>query len=838
MPSDLRPFFDHNRHKFRLWNNDLQFDVLAFQGEEALSQPFSYRVEFTCLALDLAAEQLLGRFASFSLYPPPQRQIRGVSLPPVEPLRTLHGVVTQFKRLSGSKDEARYEATLRPRLALLERGQQFCIYQQQSVPKIVEHILRSRHGFRGQDFHFNLLREYPKRDQVMQYGESDLAFIQRLLAEIGIWYRFISEMRLGIDVVEFHDDQTRYQFGVELPCLPPGGLSSAGQDAVWNLQSSHEVVERQVSLRTYRYENATANLDITVDLTRGASGTAGEAYLFNESFGNVGDRFASGPDVLSESGHFFGRLRHERYLNGQTQLSGSSASAILAPGQVLNITGDAPQAFAAHAVITHLSLDAARDRSLQVSFQAIPFSHVFCFRPPLLPKPAIAGTVPARITSTEANDPYGHIDMHGRYRVSFLFDRGTWQAGAESMWLRLARPYAGDTHGLHLPLLAGTEVAIAFEQGDPDRPYIAHALHDSQHPDPVTLRNYKRNVLRTPTNNKLRLDDTRGEEHIKLSTEHSGKSQLNLGHLVDAQKQKRGQGAELRTDGHGAIRAGSGLFISADKQPAAQGQMLDMSAALAQLNAALQLVNALAQSAEFSGALPADTQSQQRLLAALSGLEKAGLVASAPGGIALTTPENIQLSAGQTFTCSAGDSADITVYKRFSVAAGEAISLFAQKLGLKLFAARGPVDIQAQSGAMTLQADKALTLNSVHGEIVLNAEQGITLVSRGGYIKIKDGSIEIGAPGEIRIKNDNLAWGGAASLEMALASKALQDPIFKSPTQGGYQVLDKTTNQPKPFVPYRIEVDDGRVLKGVTDADGFTQPLYGLEPQRFELFIE
>ncbi|WP_387796292.1 phage baseplate assembly protein V, partial [Photorhabdus sp. RM125S] len=74
---------------------------------------------------------------------------------------------------------------------------------------------------------------------------------------------------------------------------------------------------------------------------------------------------------------------------------------------------------------------------------------------------------------------------------------------------RLARPYAGDTYGFHWPLLIGTEVAIAFEGGDPDRPYIAHALHDSKHPDPVTLYNYKRNVLRTPANNKLRMDDER-----------------------------------------------------------------------------------------------------------------------------------------------------------------------------------------------------------------------------------------------------------------------------------------------------------------------------------------
>lgn len=116
------------------------------------------------------------------------------------------------------------------------------------------------------------------------------------------------------------------------------------------------------------------------------------------------------------------------------------------------------------------------------------------------------------------------------------------------MPVRLAKPYSGDAYGFHFPLIQGTEVAIAFEEGDPDRPYIAHALHDSRHVDHVTDKNGTRNVIRTPANNKLRMEDKRGEEHIKLSTEYGGKTQLNLGHNVDASRELRGEGAELRTD--------------------------------------------------------------------------------------------------------------------------------------------------------------------------------------------------------------------------------------------------------------------------------------------------
>ncbi|EHS4652853.1 hypothetical protein KV576_004340 [Escherichia coli] len=79
----------------------------------------------------------------------------------------------------------------------------------------------------------------------------------------------------------------------------------------------------------------------------------------------------------------------------------------------------------------------------------------------------MAGTLPARVTSTVKNDIYAHIDKDGRYRVNLDFDRDTWKPGYESLWVRQSRPYAGDTYGLHLPLLAGTEVSIAFRGRQP-----------------------------------------------------------------------------------------------------------------------------------------------------------------------------------------------------------------------------------------------------------------------------------------------------------------------------------------------------------------------------------
>ncbi|KJH79108.1 type IV secretion protein Rhs, partial [Pseudomonas fluorescens] len=762
-------FFDHSRHTLRVSKLNAHLDVLAFVGEEHLSRPYLYRIEFTCTERDLAATDLLNRWGYFDLYPvPPPPTPKGFTPPVIKPLRSFHGIVTDFKRLSGSNDEARYEITLQPRFALLGRGKQFRIYQYQSVPEIVEQIMRKRHAYLGEEFYFNLVRQYPRREQVMQYDESDLAFIERLLAEVGIWYRITSDDRLHIDVVEFHDDQRHYQRGIKLPCRPPSGLTADGQDAVWNLQTAHQVVEQNINFRAYHHREAYAFLDGEVDHTRGAKGTYGEAYHYAEPYTVLGERYALDEDLQSESGFFYARLHHERYLNDQTRLSGTTSSATLATAQRLEITGGAPKAFEPGAVIVSLRTEAARDRSFIATFQAIPYSETVCFRPALLPKPRMSGTIPARVSHPEVNPPYADLDFEGRYKVRFLFDRDTWQAGRESAWLRLARPYGGDTHGLHFPLQAGTEVAIAFEHGDPDRPYIAHALHDDRHPDPVTARNERRNVLRTPTNNKLRLDDTRGQEHIKLSTEHSGKSQLNLGHLVDAERNKRGEGFELRTDGWGAIRGGKGVFISADEQAKAKGDALSMDPATAQIEGAKRQMAEWQHIAKAHHSRTPDLSGLQQLQADAQNLKAAAILLSAPQGIGAVTPASLLLKSGDALYLQSQDEINLAAAKRLSAHANQAISLLAQEEGLRLVSGKGPLEIESHGDVLAMKAQQDISVQSVQGHVQVTAKNGITLACGGGFIRINpNGAIDIHSPGKLNLKGQHV-WELPAGQSFAL----------------------------------------------------------------------
>ncbi len=679
--------YSHNHHLLVVKGCEAEPDVLAFVGDEALSRPFSYRVEFTSRDHGISKEMMLMKPGSLTLQAPVDQ---GYGIKIQQPLRVIQGVVTGFERLGTSKDETHYALTLRPRLALLDRSHQNAIYQDMSVPQIVEKILRERHGMRGQDFLFSLTKEYPRREQVMQYGEDDLHFITRLLGEVGIWFRFTTDTRLNIDVVEFYDSQQGYEKGLTLPSVPPSGQHSQGVDSVWGMESHHSVVQKQVSTRDYNYRQATENMNTLVDVTRGDATTYGEAYHYADNYLTPGSAYDRNP--APESGAFYARIRHERYLNGQTQTRAITSSPALSPGMLLKVTGgyEVADVFAQGVVITAMQTHARRDEDFSLRFDGIPDSPDFSFRPEPGSRPVMAGTLPARVTSTTENDTYGHIDKDGRYRVNMLFDRDSWETGFESLWVRQSRPYAGDTYGLHLPLLAGTEVAIGFEDGNTDRPYISGVLHDSAHGDHVTIQNYKRNVLRTPANNKIRLDDERGKEHIKVSTEYGGKSQLNLGHLVDSEKQQRGEGFELRTDSWGAIRAQKGLFISADGQTRAQGQVLEMQAAMSQLEQARSLAESLRSAAEAARAELADVQMQKALLSdALTDLKKAALLVSAPEGIAQVTGKSLQQSAGDNIISTSGGHTDFSALKRFTVAAGERVSLYAQKLGIKMLPAKG-----------------------------------------------------------------------------------------------------------------------------------------------------
>ncbi|EPJ5097290.1 type VI secretion system Vgr family protein [Citrobacter freundii complex sp. 2024EL-00237] len=759
-----------NRYSLSVSSCPHELDVERFEGLEQLSVRYHYSVRFTCSASQLTAGMFLNQPALLTM--------KGGELLHALPVKFVHGVVTHFRRLTGSRDQVSHEIIIEPYLSLL--GKQFRTHRffiNKSVPEVVSEILQE-HALHGWEYEFTLTQSYPKREQINQYQESDLAFIERLLAEVGIFYFFTLQPDTRTEVVHFADQQSAYEFDKRLALNSPSGMSDSGADSIWGLNILHQVAPAGVTTKDYNHREAqkvlqSARADITGG--EGEEMRYGEVYHYKPRHLETGDAF----DPAAETGNFWARLDHERFLAEQTLITGFSTDAGLRPGQVLTITDNSvpstlPGVLQQPVVVIRAGFSGSRKDALRVTLAAVPYSETQRWRPALKARPKVSGTLTARVSSPKSGDIYAHQTAEGLYRVKFDADQDSKQQGYESMLLRLAKPYGGDTYGIHFPLIQGTEVAVAFHEGDPDRPYIAHALHDSRHPDHVTQANHTRNVIRTPANNKLRMEDKRGEEHVKLSTEYGGKTQLNLGHNVDAQRALRGEGFELRTDQWGAIRAGKGIFISADRQELAGGLQLDMHEAVANLQAALQDAKGIHSAAEKAKAELADIERQKALLMeSMTDLKKQALLFSAPAGIAQVTPASIQLSSGENVIVTSGADTDVSVAKKFRLGVKETISLFAQWMGIKIFASKGKVEIQAQGDAMDLLAKKTLSIASKDEQVIITAATELVLSCGGAYIRLKDGEIEVGAPGNVRVKSIGIQKMAPATLN---ASIELPDP--------------------------------------------------------------
>ncbi|MEG6303630.1 type VI secretion system tip protein VgrG [Enterobacter ludwigii] len=751
MDNWLALFDGQTRYFLDINDSQVKPDVLRFRGREALSEPFKWDIEFTTQQANIPPEQVLMKYASF-------RMRSG---------KNVHGIITRLEWLSTSKDHSHYRLTLSSRLALLGYTRQCAVYQNQSVPEVVEQVLR-KHGLEGPDFEFKLERTYPPREIITQWRETDLEFIRRILSEVGIYWRTVMDDVRGLDTYILADSQLNYQFDVRLSYSEPSGLFDGAEESVWDVRTWHTLATGTVATRDYNYRTASTPMDATVS-ARNDAVTTGEHYRYAAPYRDAGDD--TSPEPETESGAFWARLHHERELNRTTRIHLFSNAAHLAPGQVLEPQGDVITALKEGVILTLVTYRGARDSRLHVSVWGMPYTERYCFRPTEIPRPEIHGTLPARVESREKNDIYAHLDEQGRYRVKPDFDREGTEQGFGYLWLRMAKPTAGDTLGWHTPLIDGTEVAIAYSNGDIDLPYIAYALHDSEHPDLVNRDNHTRNILRTPANSKLRMEDKRGEEHIKLATEY-GKTQLNSGHLVDNKGESRGRGSELRTDEWGTLRARKGLLISADAQAKAQGEALDMDTALKEIDRLNQQLQQLEIAAENAQALKADVDSQiQMFEQRLKPLNEA-LLFSAPEGMALTSGEDMQLAAARNVVVNAGGDISVGTMGNLTALAGEKLGLFARIGQLSVKSGEGPIDIQAQNASLRLLAEKKLTLSSA-SDILFAGKKRITLIGGGSYLRLEVGKIEYGTTASYLRKVKRTMAAGAASMPLPFREKRL-----------------------------------------------------------------
>ncbi|WP_175917694.1 type VI secretion system Vgr family protein [Burkholderia pyrrocinia] len=781
-------------------------DIYEFDGERGIGEPTKYTIRFTHPRHDLSRGEFLNRMGAFVIQPPPRDQW---SRPEVA--RRVQGVVTGFALKATNRDQSLYEIVLESRLALLRNAPKCRFFLDMSIPEIIEQILRE-HEFNKifARFEFKLYRSYRKRNFVMQWGEDDLAFITRLCRRSGIW--FVCEEGERCERVCFGDDYAHYRRDPErltVAYRPHGGLESGGIESVSALEMCAKTMPAAYAVRTFNTEAAESAPIEAVSPIRDDRGTYGEAY----TWGTPG---RSEDEAKEEA-----QLRREAALAGQVEYRGECDMLDLTPGSVLKLSNrELPDA--KHGlVVVRVTCGASRKKAYHVKFDAIPSDRQY--RMPLMEVtwPRIDGVITGTIASSGGwKAPY--LDSEGEYIVDLHLDRDTRAPGLQSCPMRLAKPFAGPNQtGFHFGLVEGTVVGVSFLWGCVDLPFISHVLHTAQHTDPIVagVPWGTRNTIRTRSNNTLEMDDRQGREHIKVATEH-GKSQLNLGYTVDRDQQLRGEGFELRTDDRGHVRAGGGLLVSSDRQEKATGQTTDMRPATNQFALTQAQAQGLTDAATVAHAEFADLKAENAWLKEeLASLKTAVIALSAPNGIGLATPDRVMVSAGKDVSVGTSSRFNVNALRNVAIAAGEVLSLFAHKFGIKLYAARGKVQIQAQSDAMELVAQKDMRITSADGTTTVNAANGVVLGGGGtAYIKVQGDNVEIGGAGCLILKIIEIQKEGPGALSLPLP-KFNQIDIANDER---FILSDDITGRPVANRPYKIQLAGGQIIEGITSDKGET----------------
>ncbi|MDN0084095.1 DUF2345 domain-containing protein, partial [Crenobacter sp. SG2305] len=455
-----------------------------------------------------------------------------------------------------------------------------------------------------------------------------------------------------------------------------------------------------------------------------------------------------------------------------------------------------------------------------------------------------------------------------------------------SCWLRVAMPSAGAGWGHQFIPRIGQEVLVDFIEGDIDRPVITGVLYNGSHPTPAfsgagslpankTLSGIKSKEHQGGQYNELLFDDTPGEVRAKLSSEH-GKTQLNQGYLIhprsDGKGQPRGDGFELRTDQHGAIRAAHGLLLTTEAQHGAGGKQLAREHAQSQLDAALSLSQSLAETAtaqladsmevgpdgigsdNSKGGKKAKGHLQHHATVlkaweagsntdqdSKTAKDQAGqqplLILSAPAGIASVTEQSHTVAAGTNLDLVAQRDTNQTSGRRWIHNVGQHLSLFVagvkDQIAMKLIAAKGKVQVQAQSDSVEITGDKDVQITSCKERVTIAAKDEILLTSGGGYIRLKGGNIEVHCPGTVSVKGAEHVLSGPD--RMTVAHPAFPDSIPKqrfglkvnhSFVEGDHAVAG---------MPFKLYADGAMIKQGVLDETGHIPVDHSVLTQKYTL---
>ena len=492
------------------------FWVRSFQGREEISGLFHFEIALVVRGEPPVARDLLKDTATLCLRSTEFEEF-------------FHGVLTEFETLRCVDGFCHCRAVLAPRLSLLTRTHGFRVFLEKDARAIVSEILVLNGFSENLDFEFRLKETYVKHGFVLQYDESDFAFISRRLEHEGLFYFF--EHQGDKDKLIITDTNMAFEsapWGSVVDYLPPSGLQKTNSSNVLDSFTQHSrSVVGKVKVRDYNYETPDKTIESDASIDKGGQGAV---YLYGEHV-RTPSHAARLAKVRAEE---IGCRRMTFHATGQ--------HVGLRPGRLFSLAGHYREPCNREYLVIEATHRGAQDAYLAAGLKVAlgpeeqigRRSELVCiasdvaFRPArTTPWPRIDGALPARIDA-EGTGQYAELDALGRYHVIFHFDASGRDQARASCPLRKVEPYVGADHGMHFPLHKGTEVLVVFKDGHPDRPLIAGALPDPLHPSPVNDTNQTKSLITSSGQNKIHIEDNEGQQRILLSSPTAG-SFLRLG---------------------------------------------------------------------------------------------------------------------------------------------------------------------------------------------------------------------------------------------------------------------------------------------------------------------
>jgi type VI secretion system secreted protein VgrG len=420
--------------------------------------------------------------------------------------RFIHGFCNRFAQRGKDEDLTTYEAEVVPWLWFLSLNQDCRIFQEMNVLEIAEAIF-GKYG--NADYEVRCVETPPQRDYCVQYRESDLDFVSRLLEEEGIFY-FFEHSEEGHKLI-IADDSSAIQEcqGQEVFRIAATATARTDEDVIESLEREHQVFTSTVTLTDYD------PLQPSLDL---ASSASEESYEELYDFPGLFDRLTDGER--------YALIRLQERTASQQLVRGTGKCRSFRTGFKFELTehyrADTNQAYFLLSVWESGYNGGYRTREGEAeysnSFECVPAT--IDYRPPRkTPKPVIHGSQTAFVVGPSGEEIY--TDEHGRVKVQFHWDREGSRDENSSCWIRVSQPWAGKGWGAVTVPRIGQEVIVDFLEGDPDRPIITGRVYNAEAMPPyglpghMTMSTIKSNS--TPGGsgfNEIRLEDKKGEEQI------------------------------------------------------------------------------------------------------------------------------------------------------------------------------------------------------------------------------------------------------------------------------------------------------------------------------------